>query len=419
MPRIFVASLLLSLWCASSVWAAPTSLSLSSSEKHLKGRSFILPRFEYPNYVRDGSVAVRQTFGKFGWHIPHAMPGELPFEVDNETDASDAVRVAAASGFLPGETQFLVPVTIGGQALAMNLDTGSSDLWVFSSLLPSSQVNGHTLFDPAKSPTFEEVDGASFSIRYGDQSSASGVVGKDTVDVGGVEVQGQAVELATRVSGSFTEDFNSDGLMGLGFSEINQVKPQRETTFFDNVMPTLAEPLFTAALKRGESGSYEFGNVDESKFTGPLNFVKIDASQGWWQIDTPGVTVGGQTISTPNASPSIADTGTSILLMDNEVVEGYYAQVEGARFDQTQGGFVYPCDSEMPDFGIIISESYTANIPGSLMTFNRLGRGSDRCFGSLQSNEGHPVQILGDTFFNAQFVVFDGGNQQLGFAPHA
>ena len=89
------------------------------------------------------------------------------------------------------------------------------------------------------------------------------------------------------------------------------VKPQRETTFFDNVMPTLAEPLFTAALKRGESGSYEFGNVDESKFTGPLNFVKIDASQGWWQIDTPGVTVGGQTISTPNASPSIA--GTSIL----------------------------------------------------------------------------------------------------------
>ena len=66
--------------------------------------------------------------------------------------------------------------------------------------------------------------------------------------------------------------------------------------------------------------------------------------------------------------------------MDNEVVEGYYAQVEGARFDQTQGGFVYPCDSEMPDFGIIISESYTANIPGSLMTFNRLGRGSDREF---------------------------------------
>ena len=140
--------------------------------------------------------------------------------------------------------------------------------------------------------------------------------------------------------------------------------------------------------------------------------------------------------------------------MDDEVVEGYYAQVEGARFDPTQGGFVYPCDSEMPDFGIVISESYTANIPGSLMTFNRLGRGSDReffsppdpplapapltrsatfkphadlssplrpagCFGSLQSNAGHPVQILGDTLFNAQFVVFDGGNKQLGFAPHA
>lgn len=63
--------------------------------------------------------------------------------------------------------------------------------------------------------------------------------------------------------------------------------------------------------------------------------------------------------------------------MDNKVVEAYYAQVQGARLDSTQGGFVYPCDSEMPDLGIIVSESYTANIPGSLMTFNKLGRGSD------------------------------------------
>ncbi len=41
------------------------------------------------------------------------------------------------------------------------------------------------------------------------------------------------------------------------------------------------------------------------------------------------------------------------------------------------------------------------------------------CFGALQSNEGQPVQILGDTLFNSQFVVFDGGEKRLSFAPHS
>lgn len=91
-------------------------------------------------------------------------------------------------------------------------------------------MNGHTVFDPEKSRSFEPLEGASFSIRYGDQSSASGLVGKDTVDIGGVEVQGQAVELATKVSGSFIEDFNSDGLVGLGFSNINQGTPRPPVT---------------------------------------------------------------------------------------------------------------------------------------------------------------------------------------------
>lgn len=70
-------------------------------------------------------------------------------------------------------------------------------------------------------------------------------------------------------------------------------------------MPTLVEPLFTAILKRGEEGSYEFGNVDESRFQAPLNFVTIDPSDGWWQFDSPGVTIGGQTVETPGM-PSIA-----------------------------------------------------------------------------------------------------------------
>jgi hypothetical protein len=99
---------------------------------------------------------------------------------------------------------------------------GKMRRWVFSNKLPQSSTTGQALFDPAKSPTFRPMHGATFEIVYGDKSHASGIVGTDTVNIGGVEVAEQAVELATKVSGSFVRDFNNDGLIGLGFSLLNR-----------------------------------------------------------------------------------------------------------------------------------------------------------------------------------------------------
>ena len=41
---------------------------------------------------------------------------------------------------------------------------------------------------------------------------------------------------------------------------------------------------------------------------------------------------------------------------------------------------------------------------------------STDCFGSLQSNAAVGLNILGDIAFKAQFVVFNHGTKQLGFA---
>ena len=92
--------------------------------------------------------------------------------------------------------------------------------WVFSSLLPSSDQSGHNIYSSSNSPTYQAIDGATWSITYQDQSGASGIVGTDTVTVGGTTVTGQAVELANKVSSTFVSD-SSDGLVGLAFSNIN------------------------------------------------------------------------------------------------------------------------------------------------------------------------------------------------------
>jgi len=65
------------------------------------------------------------------------------------------------------------------------------------------------------------LQGATFSVSYGDGSGAAGTVGTDTVDIGGATVTSQAVELATAVSQSFVADASTDGLVGLAFSTLN------------------------------------------------------------------------------------------------------------------------------------------------------------------------------------------------------
>jgi hypothetical protein len=103
-----------------------------------------------------------------------------------------------------GDVEYLAPISIGGQTMNMDFDSGSSDLWVFNTQLSTASQTGHTNFNPSKSTTFKLIQGASsFSISYGDGSGAAGTVGTDTVNIGGATVTSQAIELATAVSSSF------------------------------------------------------------------------------------------------------------------------------------------------------------------------------------------------------------------------
>lgn len=242
--------------------------------------------------------------------------------------------------------------------------------WVFNTQLSPSSTSGQALFDPLKSKTFKLLEGASFEITYGDKSRAAGIVGLDTVNVGGAVVNNQAIELATEVTDSFVEDASLDGLLGLAFSSLNTVKPEQQRTFFDNVKASLVEPLFTVNLRHAEVGAYEFGRIDPSKFQGSLTFTPVDSSRGHWEFQSTSFAIGdGEVQRNSKASPAIADTGTSLMLVDNEVVEAYWAQVEGARFDQRLQAFIFPCRADLPDFHVALGNDYMGTVPGELMNF--------------------------------------------------
>ncbi|KAJ9604506.1 hypothetical protein H2200_011342 [Cladophialophora chaetospira] len=393
-------------------------------------RSFKIPRIQQHNYVPNGKAAYRRALFKFGFGDIEFQPnGEVgqrvkaATEVQLDGDSEDGETTASPT---QNDAQFLSPVQIGGQTLIMNFDSGSSDTWVFNTNLATSSQQGHTIYDPTKSTTFSNaLQGSTFNITYGDSSFASGPVGVDEVDIGGATVSAQAIGLPDTVSDSFATDSASNGLVGLAFSQLNTIQPRQQKTFFDNVLPDLTQPLFTAQLKSGEVGAYEFGNIDTTAFTGQLATAPVDSSRGFWEVDSATFTVQGvQGTGQIAGGKAIVDTGTSLMLVPDDMVVAYWNTVQGAQVSADAGGIIFPCDAALPDLQVAIGDNHMATVSGDGMNFANVGRdtqsGQSFCFGGLQSNAGLPFAIYGDVFFKSQFVVFDGSAQpSISVAPHS
>lgn len=147
----------------------------------------------------------------------------------------------------------------------------------------------------------------------------------------------------------------------------NTASPNPVKTFFSNAIPTLVSPLFTANLKKGAPGNYNFGYIDPSEYTGSITYVPVISSNGFWQFSGNGYSVGtGGFVSA--SIDAIADTGTTLLYLPPTIVSAYYAKVSGARYVSAQGGYTYPCSATLPSITIGIG-NYRAVIPGSYITY--------------------------------------------------
>ena len=234
--------------------------------------------------------------------------------------------------------------------------------------------------------------GQTWSIQYGDLSSAQGIVYTDIVNIGGVSLH-QAVEVADYVSEAFLSGTN-DGLVGLAFDSLNEgrhfstqplqradtfpVTPNKATTFFSNAIKQgLPQALFTAKLKHQAPGCYTFGEIPEGEYVGSLAYTPVNNSDGQWMFTPRGYSVGkGSVVSaSPTIMRGLADTGTSIILLETSIVEAYYSKVRGSHYNDEVGGYIFNCTAVLPDLSFLIG-SYRAVVPGSFILYAPLDDGS-------------------------------------------
>ncbi|KAI1164923.1 secreted aspartic proteinase precursor [Nemania serpens] len=371
---------------------------------------FTVSQTRNANFKRHGPAQVAKTYLKYGRPVPAELAAALGL----------AKRSEGSTPTYPEEydSEWLTPVQIGTPAQTLNLDfdTGSSDLWVFSTDTSSRYVDGQTEYSPSKSSTSKKLSNGKWSISYGDGSSSSGVVYTDVVKIGGISVASQAVESAQTVSSSFTDESNLDGLLGLAFSSLNTVTPTQQKTWFDNVKSSLDSPLFAVDFKvGGVPGTYDFGYIDSSKYTGSIAYTTVSTRQGFWEFTSTGYAVGSGAFKTSSID-GIADTGTTLLYLPSTIVSAYWAQVSGAKNNNAAGGYVFPCSATLPNFTFGIGSARIV-IPGSYINYAPYS--GTTCFGGIQSSSGIGINIFGDVALKAAYVVFDSTGPRLGWASKA
>ena len=295
---------------------------------------------------------------------------------------------------------------------------------VWSTELPSSLTSsgGHTIFNSKDSSTFQVSTGSSWQISYGDGSSASGTVGTDNVTIGGLTIKNQAVELATTLSTEFQQD-SSDGLLGLAWGSINTVTPTPVQTPVENMISQDDIPqnmeLFTAHLgswrdasdpgNEGES-FYTFGFIDQPTLTAAgvtaseISYTPVDNSQGFWMFDSTSATVNGTSIPR-TGNTAIADTGTTLALVDDATCTAIYNAIPGAKYDSTQQGYIFPTSTtadQLPTVTFAVGGQQFA-IQKEALAFAAAETGF--VYGGIQSRGSMTFDILGDVFLKGVYAV--------------
>nr|XP_028587950.1 embryonic pepsinogen-like [Podarcis muralis] len=327
------------------------------------------------------------------------------------SDISNAAQVAEEPLLNSFETEYYGTIYIGTppQKFTVVFDTGSSTLWVPSLYCSSQACQTHHRFDPRKSSTFQGT-GQPFSIKYG-KGSMEGIFGLDTVKVSSLSISHQGFGLSTTESGKAFVNMTFDGILGLAYPSLSE---EKATPFFDSLMKEglLEKHQFSVYLSRKKRGSeFIFGGIDQSHYTGRINWIPVNYQSGFWQIALDSILVDGTEIACKGGCHGIIDTGTSLLLGPKyEMIK--IEKAIGAT--PTHFGISeINCSelSNMPDVVFVINGIHYP-LPPSAYTLKDKQVGCFSGFGYSFDGSWN----LGDVFIREYYSIFDRENNQVGLA---
>ncbi|RIB14126.1 aspartic peptidase domain-containing protein, partial [Gigaspora rosea] len=312
---------------------------------------------------------------------------------------------------------YYASITIGNQKFRILLDTGSSNLWVPNKKCTSDACKNHKTFDSSKSPTFRP-EGKKWEITYG-TGSASGITGKNNIQIGGITANKQIFGLANFVDDFFT-DIESDGILGLAFDSLNTMDKGAPTLISTLIKQKTIDPIFSFHFQHvnasGDKGTFTLGGVDNSKFKGKITFnpvVSSVANKGFWVISLKGANVNKHPLKF--SREAVIDTGTTLLIIPADDAAAVHKQIPGSKFDPSAIAYIIPCNT-----AAVVSLKFGGvnyKIPSKDLIFDK--KSKNQCLSSIipVADPSWDFWLVGQTFLKNVYSAFDFGNKKVGFAP--
>ncbi|GAB0089433.1 hypothetical protein DMENIID0001_039720 [Sergentomyia squamirostris] len=316
-----------------------------------------------------------------------------------------------------GDMRYNLDISIGcpPQNFSVQLDTGSSNLWVNSALCNVSESNcGNTSrYDSSKSYTYRE-NGTSFSIRYG-SGDVSGFFSEDIIWIGDSIIKcvtfGEAITNSVDIEGA-------DGLLGGGPYALSRGRiysPIYEM-YFQGIIDKLMFSIYlTHNQTEDNGGEVIFGGCDPDLCDGPITYHKCVQPFLYWMIEVHNITIGNLTFCEEGCNCAI-DSGAQVIFGPLEDVEKVNDLVNAVHLVDNE--YTIDCNSgaNLPNIYITINDT-VFEVKGDDYILQQ----PDNCLLGVMGFEMAPGTILnkiwylGDVFQRVFYTIYDIENEQIGF----
>ncbi|KAJ7680134.1 putative aspartic protease [Mycena rosella] len=290
---------------------------------------------------------------------------------------------------------YIAETVVGSQTFNLIIDTGSSNTWVGAT---TKFVAGST----------GKSTGDSVEVSYG-SGSFSGTEFTDTVSIGGTGVTGQSIGVAKTSSGFE----GTDGIVGFGPVDLTEDTVSGVSTvptfmqnlvsqgvISENILGVSFAPL-SGSDEEDTNGELTFGGVDDSKFTGSITYTTASRDHHCLGNRRHGNTLlyVPTTIYTKFLSTSGGklDNNSGLVKFTTKPTSNFSFVVGGTTFSLTPTQYLVPT-AQYSNWGVSGSGFYTYIADG----------GSEA-----------PNTILGMTFLENFYSVYDVANNRVGLAPAA
>lgn len=363
-------------------------------------------------------------------------------KVKKEVAQSDLQRRAntVSEALYNGLSLYIANISIGTppQNMSVQLDTGSSDLWVpatDSNICSEPSCDAWGSFDPQASKTFDVLTNfGDFEIGYGDGSQYQGEYFSDNLVVGEAKLKGVTMAVAQSAqnlvgSGS---SLANNGLMGIGFDS-NEARVDEGDRSYQGVVSQLKKQGLIKTLsyslwlddEDAQTGSILFGGVDTSKYIAPLIALPMVAfdyrdptTVNEVAVEMTSIELKGDAGTTSLTDknlvvPALLDSGTTSSYFPSDISQKI-RDAFGAVEDPLSPSPLVACNLSTSKatfvFGFGGSSGPKINVPIAQLVRDYDGQtvfkdGTPACgLSILTSDEGQV--ILGDSFLRSAYVVY-------------